>query len=202
MYIKKIILALSSLCTFFIISQPSFAENASSKKYAPYIGYEHAYTSLYDWDGKIDAKYTPRLFTGIHPIQGYNYKIGAEIGYTFPVTYEKYNDSYSDESYKVDFVVQGADIYLTYYQKLGNDFHWFLKPGVEYHHQSIRQSHHGHNFIDRYDSIYVTARAGVGYNINNKLALNAVVGSRFYDFMRNDYKPIRFLFNLNAMYTF
>lgn len=206
MAIKKIISAIASICTFFLIAQPSFAENASSKKYAPYIGYEHAYTSLYSWYGeKIDTQYTPRIFTGIHPIRGYNYKIGAEIGYSLPAIYKDDDDYYRsgvDEQNKTDIVVQGADIYLTYYHKLGNHFHWFLKPGLEYHHESIHRNWRGYHSIYRLDSVYVSAKTGAGYNINNKLAINAVAGTRFYDFMRNDYKPIRFLFNLNAEYTF
>ncbi len=200
MIIKKIISAIALICTFFLIAQPSFAESSSSKKYAPYIGYEHAYTSLYNWDGKIDTQYTPRIFTGIHPMQGYNYKIGTEIGYTLPVTYS----SRDGERYKTDYVVQGADIYLTYYRKLGNNFHWFLKPGIEYHHESIRdsRSYSSYMMIRRLDSIYVAARAGAGYNLNNKLAINLVAGSRFYDFMGWDSKPVRFLFNINAEYAF
>ena len=202
MPIKKFIFMTISVCTFFLVAQSCFAQSYVVKKYTPYIGYEHAYTSLYNWDGKIDTKYTPRLFTGIHPIQKNNYKIGAEIGYTLPVIYEEYDRSHNHERNKTDIAVQGADIYLTYYHRLGNNFHWFLKPGIEYHHASVREYWRDYLFIRRIDSVYVTARAGAGYNVNNKLAINAVAGSRFYDFMRWDSKPIRFLFNLNAEYTF
>src|SRR5687767_6984278 len=88
--------------------------------------------------------------------------------------------------------VKNTDLYLTYYHRLGQNSHWFIKPGVEYYHRTFhhyendKPSHwSGHH----YDSVYVSAKAGAGYHFNKNLALNALVGSRFYDFTRHESHP-------------
>lgn len=204
MFTQKHALAIGSFISCLLFTQTSSAEPSFAKKYAPYIGYQHGYSTFYVWKEKIDTKYTPRLFLGVSPIQRENYKIGTEIGYTLPITYED-NDRYYDwrgvfVREKTTINVQNADIYLTYYHRLSKNSHLFLKPGLEYYHRSYIFQNFRRPL--RLDSYYVTVKAGAGYNINNNLAVNLAAGSRFYDFVREDSRPIKFQFNINAEYTF
>lgn len=92
--------------------------------------------------------------------------------------------------------IKNVDFHLTYYHRLSKNTHWFLKPGIEYEYETYHHPKRSFNLL------YIGARAGAGYNINNDLTINAVMGSRFYDVLQLEKRPIKFLFNINAEYTF
>lgn len=211
MFYQKWAFAIISISSALLFAQSSFAENAFTKKYAPYIGYQHGYTSLYHPHVKSDIKYTPRFFVGINPIQEDNYKMGFEIGYTLPASYGHnytHYDYWNDKDIirvKSSIDVKNTDLYLTYYHRLGQNSHWFVKPGVEYYHRTFYRYENDkpvHESGHHWDSVYISTKAGAGYQFNKNLALNALAGSRFYDFTRKDNRAIRLLFNLSAEYTF
>lgn len=210
MFYQKLALAITLSSSFLAFSPSSSAKSAFTEKYAPYIGYQHGYS--YAWKEKINAKYAPRFFVGISPIQGDNYKMGIEIGYTLPKTY-RYEDgyySYFDKDFKLEKYsrnIKSSDLYLTYYRRLTQNSHWFLKPGLEHYYISYQNHSYAngkakYNWSSHHNSIYLGTKAGAGYNFNKKLGINAVVGSRFYDFARNDSYPFKLTFNINAEYAF
>ncbi len=211
MFNQKWAFAIVSVSSALLFAPSSSAEPSFTKKYAPYIGYQHGYTSLYHPNRKSDIKYAPRFFMGMNPIQRDNYKMGFEIGYTLPVSYEHNYTSYDywdKKDYtqvKTSIDVKNTDLYLTYYHRLGQNSHWFVKPGVEYYHRTFHLYENGeaHRWSGHHwDSVYISTKAGAGYQFNKNLALNALAGSRFYDFTRKDNRAIRLLFNLSAEYTF
>lgn len=211
MFYKKSAFAILSISSALLFAQSSFAENTFTKKYAPYIGYQHGYSSYNTYIEKMESKYTPRFFIGMSPIQGHNYKMGFEIGYTLPATYEQkytyydYWDKKDLKQVKNSIDVKKTDLYLTYYHNITQNSHWFIKPGVEYLHRTFHYYENGkatHWSGHHYDSVYVAAKMGAGYNLNKNLALNALAGSRFYDIAKKDLRPVKFLFNINAEYTF
>lgn len=206
MFSKKSVLAVAFLpcCLFF--SQHVLAKVTPTSKYAPYIGYQHSFTH-YTFDDKLVRKYSPRLFVGMNPIQEKNYKMGFELGYTVPVSHEEHRAYYS--SIAKGLVRENAllktksnDIYFTFYQKISGNSHWFLKPGLEYYQHTQRLSDNRGNFEqETTPSLYLTARAGIGYRFDSGVSFNLSSGSRFIDLHHNS-KPKRFLFNMNMEYAF
>jgi AAA15 family ATPase/GTPase len=208
-YYKKNIFTLLAVPFCLFLSEASSADTSFSKKYAPYIGYQHGFTSFNMTNGKNILKYTPRFYFGFSPYQTENYNIGFEIGYTLPASYEnEYKqpfNSYYSSGYKTDHVsakINNTDFYLTFYQPISKNSHWFLKPGVEYTQRSFDiNDRYGQHYNKNVDSFYLGARAGIGYNFDNGIGMNIVTGSRFVDLNRNQ-DPKRFIFTVNAEYAF
>ncbi len=206
MFSQKSVLTVAFLPLCVLFSQPVLAESTFSSKYAPYIGYQHSFTH-YTFDDKSVRKYSPRFFVGMNPIQEKNYKMGFELGYTVPVSHEEHRAHYSsiakgEVRENALLKTKSNDIYFTFYQTLSGNSHWFLKPGLEYYQHTQRLSDNRGNFEqETTPSLYLTARAGIGYRFNNGLAFNLSSGSRFIDLYDNS-KPKRFLFNMNAEYAF
>ncbi len=207
MFSQKTVLAAACLPLCLLFSQNVLAQTTFSSKYAPYIGYQHSFTN-YTFGDKSVTKYSPRFFMGMNPIQAKNYKMGFELGYTLPVSHEESRLYYSS-SYGKGLVRENAsistkanDIYFTFYQTLSSNSHWFLKPGLEYY-QHIHRNSDNHGFFEeeKTPSLYLTARAGIGYKFNSGVAFNLSSGTRFVD-LRHNSNPKRFLFNMNMEYAF
>jgi hypothetical protein len=212
MFLKKPALALLALpCLFFASS--SFAATAIGEKYAPYIGFEHGFSRLTS-NNKTELKYTPRFFLGFSPIQTKKSKFGLEVGYTVPATskdvygnrYNYYTNTYY-HGHEIVLKIKSSDLYLTFDQQLSKHIHWFLKPGAEY-----VQKSEGYNYYESYGkhngfkfnetSVYLSAQAGIGYNFNNGLGINFVSHCRMADLNHHDDDIKRFMFTMNAQYSF
>lgn len=207
MFSHKSIMAVVFLPFSLFFSQNVLAQSTFSSKYAPYIGYQHSFTH-YTFGDKSVTKYSPRFFMGMNPIQAKNYKMGFELGYTLPVSHEEtrisYPSSYGQGLIREDASIRtkASDVYFTFYQTLTSNSHWFLKPGLEYY-QHIHRNSDNRGFFEEETtpSLYLTARAGIGYKFNSGVAFNLSSGSRFVDLCHNS-SPKRFLFNMNVEYAF
>jgi hypothetical protein len=207
MYSKKSLFSFIFFPFCLVFVESSVADTSFSKKYAPYIGYEHAYSSyeLVPFNNNI-IKYTPRFFLGIHPIQTDSYKIGLEMGYMLPASYkEQYFYGYGENFTcgTVLLVTKNTDLYLTFRHFFTKNIYWFLKPGLEYYQRSY---HHddNHGYFDEYknSSVYLGTRVGVGYNFRNGISVNVLAKSRFVDFNHNDSPPKKFTLRLDVQYSF
>ncbi len=207
MFASKSTVATLVLPFCLLFAQSSSAEPSFTKKYAPYIGYEHGFTTYkFNSFNKEQSKYTPRFFVGVNPIQKDNYKMGLEMGYTLPASYEESyiygaGNNFTRKTLTLD--TQGTDAYFTFQQSITQNSHWFIKPGLEYTQRNYEAfDNHGFSREFKNSSLYMNARAGVGYNFKNGIVVNLLAKSRFVDFKDNDHKPKKFMLRLNAEYAF
>lgn len=195
---KKSILAIPlSLCLSYSTSVQ--AEPSFTKKYAPYLGYEGGYTSYQLITHRDTKKYTPRFFAGLRPIQKRDYQIGFEFGYTLPTVFEQNSYDYN-ENYKLN--EKNMDFFLTFRQRLAGQFYWFLNPGVEYIQRDYKMSDRYFSEEGTINSLFMAARAGIGYNLKNGLSTNLFIKSIFYDFEHANLSKRKSLIKLNIQYTF
>ncbi len=187
-FTKKIILNTSLLLLLTPFCQITLADVNISKKYAPYVGYQHSHTNFNFGGGQTNLKYTPRIFMGATPIKTEKFQFGAEIGYTLPATAKNQD---------IELKRSNTDLFLTALRPLGKNSHWFVQPGIEY--QKKHYSYYENSTSD--SSIYLGAKTGVGYVFNNGVSLNTTVGTRFVD-LKDNSKPKKFIFGINAQYAF
>lgn len=195
---KKSILVISlSLCLIYTV--PVQAEPSFTKKYVPYLGYEGGYTNYHLITNRDIKKYTPRFFVGLRPVQKKDYQIGFEFGYTLPATFEENRYDYN-EHFKLN--EKNMDLFLTFRQQIAGKFYWFLNPGLEYIQRDYKMSDSYFSKEESMNSLFISTRAGIGYNIKDGFSTNLFIKSRFHDFEHANISQRKSLIKLNIQYTF
>lgn len=197
---KSALIVPLSLCLIYtssVTAEPSFTQ-----KYAPYLGYEGGYSNYRLIENK-SKKYTPRFFAGFTAIQKPDYKIGLEFGYTLPASFEENRYNYYDKF--VDYLsldVKKSDLYLTFRQNFSHNFYWFLNPGLEYAQRDYKASGKYFSMEGNTDSVFLSSRAGIGYNLNRGLGTNLFIKYRIHDFNHANITETKSLIKVNLQYTF